>query len=469
MTCLKPLFVLLLGLPLVMPIPAKADSAFEALIAGTGDPVAFQSKLAGAVQKHPAVLEAIAQQREAGSRTSEIKAGLLPTVNFNLATDNSLSRRFTDANGNRIESLRPKNRVDAVLSGQQLITDFGATRHRIKGSRLRERAAQTEVSVVAAEITLEAVSAHSRLVELQTLTKLGDVFLVRHRQILADTKLRFDQGYGPGGDVARVEAYLARAEGQIAGISRDLASARARYRSAFDADAEANLQRVQAPRSSAISKEEAEAIAEKMNLGVQRANAVSLGAGEDYAAAKSDRLPRLSLALDATKYNVFDGSSDYDVRTRVVGSYPLFNGGLSSARSAQALQRAQAADQAEARARTEAARDVSIAFEDLKALEAQVATLKRAYDANIKARDFFVEQFKVARGSLLDLLQAEQDTFEATSQYIAGLTAQDVARYRLLQQTGELLPAIGVKFSFHTAQDLFGAPSSNTDDLFGAQ
>jgi outer membrane protein, adhesin transport system len=443
---------------ILMAGPARADTAFDALIAGTGDPVAFARQLAQAVQKHPAVLEAIAGQREAGGRTAEIKSGLLPTVDFNLATDNSLSRRFTDANGNRVEALRPKNRIDAVLSGQQLITDFGATRHRVKGARLREGAAQTEVNVVAAEIALEAVAAHSRLVELQTQTRLGDVFLGRHRQILADTKLRFDQGYGPGGDVARVEAYLARAEGQIAGIARDLAASRARYRSVFDTDADAALQRVQAPRSSATTKEDAQAVAEKLNLDVQRAQAVSAGAGEDYAAAKADRLPKLVLALDATKYNVFDGSSDYDVRTRVVGKYPLFNGGLASARSTQALQRAQAADQAEARARTEAVRDVSIAFEEVKALEVQVATLRRAYDANIKARDFFVEQFKVARGSLLDLLQAEQDAFEATSQYVGGLGALDVARYRLLQQTGELLPAIGVKFSFSNAQDLFGAP-----------
>jgi outer membrane protein, adhesin transport system len=452
------LLVLAFGAALVLTQPARADSALEALIAGTGDPVAFQSQLAQAVQKHPAVLEAIAGQREAGSRTAELKAGLLPTVSFDLATDNSLTRRFTDANGNRIEALRPKNRVDGILSGQQLITDFGATRHRIKGSKLREGAAKFEVNAVAAEIAIEAVSAHSRLVELQTLTKLGDVFLKRHRQILADTKLRFEQGYGPGGDVARVEAYLARAEGQIAGIARDLASGRARYRSAFDTEAAAALLRVQAPRSSAVTQVEAEAIAEKSNLDVQRAQAISQSAGEDYAAAKADRLPRLSLALDATKFNVFNGSSDYDVRTRIVGQYPLFNGGRTSARSAQALQRTQAADQAEVRARSEAVRDVSIAFEEVKALDVQVASLKRAYDANIKARDFFVEQFKVARGSLLDLLQAEQDAFEATSQYTGGLSALDVARYKLLQQTGELLPAIGVKFSFNSAQDLFGAP-----------
>ncbi len=447
-----------LGAACVLGPAVHAQTALERLIMGAGDPIAFQSQLAAAVQKHPAVLEAIAQQREVGSRTAEIKSGLLPTVTFDLATDNSLTRRFEDANGNRVESLRPGSRTDAVLQGQQLITDFGATRHRVKGSKLREGAAQLGVSAVAGDIALEAVAAQSRLVELQTLGALGDTFVARHRQILADTKLRFDQGYGPGGDVARIEAYLARAEGQIAGISRDLASARARYRSAFDTDAANDLQRVQAPHSSAATKEEAESIAEKLNLDVKRAQAISAGAGEDYAAAKSDRLPKLSLVVDATKYDVFEGRSDYDVRTRVVSRYPLFNGGLTGARTAQALQRAAAAEQAEARARTEAARDVAIAFEDAKALEAQVATLKRAYDANLKARDFFVEQFKVARGNLLDLLQAEQDAFEATADYIQGLGALDVARYRLLQQTGELLPTIGVTFSFSNASDLFGAP-----------
>jgi outer membrane protein, adhesin transport system len=457
MTVIRRSLLLMLGAMLVMAQPARSATALEALIAGTGDPVAFQAKLAAAVQKHPAVLEAIAGSREVGSRTAEIKAGLLPTISFDLATDNSLTRRFTDSNGNRVESLRPGSRTDAIMSAQQLITDFGATRHRIKGARLREGAAQTDVRVTASDIALEAVGAHSRLVELQSLSALGAVFVERHRQILADTKLRFDQGYGPGGDVARVEAYLARAEGQIAGISRDLASARARYRAAFDAEPAADLQRVQAPRSAATTQDEAEAIAEKLNLGVKRAQALSTSAGEDYAAARSDRLPRLSLVLDATKYDVFKGNSDYDVRSRVIGRYPLFNGGLTSARTAQALQRAQAADQGEARARTEASRDVAIAFEEVKALEAQVATLKRAYDANVKARNFFIEQFKVARGSLLDLLQAEQDVYEAIADYSRGLGALDVARYRLLQQTGELLPAIGVTFSFNGLQDLFGA------------
>jgi outer membrane protein, adhesin transport system len=458
MNRLRLLLALLAGAAVMAASGAAAQSGLDAIVKATGDPAAFQSQLATAVQKHPAVLEAIAQSREVSGRTAEIKAGLLPTVNFNLATDNSLSRRFEDANGNRVESLRPGSRTDAVLQGQQLITDFGATRHRIKGSRLREGAAQLGVNAVAAEIALEAVAAHSRLVELQSITTLGNLFINRHQQILADTKLRFDQGYGPGGDVARVEAYLARAEGQIAGIARDLASARARYRSAFDTDAANDVQRVQAPRSAAATKEEAESIAEKLNLEVKRAKAVAAGAGEDYAAAKSDRLPKFSLVLDATKYDVFEARSDYDVRTRVVSNYAIFNGGLTGARTAQALQRAQAAEQSEARARSEAARDVAIAFEEVTALDAQVVTLKRAYDANVKARDFFVEQFKVARGSLLDLLQAEQDVFEATSDYIRGLGALDVARYRLLQQTGELLPTIGVTFSFNSARDLFGGP-----------
>jgi outer membrane protein, adhesin transport system len=162
------------------------------------------------------------------------------------------------------------------------------------------------------------------------------------------------------------------------------------------------------------------------------------------------------LALDATKYDAFDSSANYDVRARVQGRYPIFSGGQRSARIGQARQRSEAALQAEALTRSEATRDASIAFERLKALEAQVETLRRAVVASNRARDFFVEQFKVARGSLLDLLQAEQDSFETMLEHARATTQLDLARYQLMEQTGELLPAVGVSFSFATAREILG-------------
>ena len=435
---------------------AQGDDPLARLGVPTGDPVAFYHRVADAVNNHPAVQEALAGHGEAQQRTREYRSQYLPTLDFSINTNSSLSRQFEDVNGNRIESIQPRSRIDSTLSAQQLLFDFGATSHRIRGSVAREGAAEQEVNATATEIAQAALEAHAQLAMQLQLKQMGDVFIERHRKILADTKLRFEQGYGPGGDVARVEAYLARAEGQIANIARDLASARARYKEVFNAAPPETMEVVLPFRSTASTLDEAVSMAEQRSLTVKRANALAAGATEDLAAVKADRWPRLSLGLDATKYDVFDSRINYDIRARVLGRYNIFNGGQSSARSGQAYQRAQGAQAAEARARGEAARDATIAFEQQTALEAQVATLRRAAEASNRARDFFVEQFKVARGSLLDLLQAEQDSFETMVDYARAQNQLEAARYALLARTGELLPGLGIHYSFSTAAQILG-------------
>ena len=54
------------------------------------------------------------------------------------------------------------------------------------------------------------------------------------------------------------------------------------------------------------------------------------------------------------------------------------------------------------------------------------------------------------------MLQAEQDYFDAASSYLQGAAELDVARYVLLDRTGELLDHFDVSFSFNDASTLFG-------------
>jgi outer membrane protein, adhesin transport system len=415
----------------------------------------FKSAVAEAVNAHPRVAEAIAAQRGAKSQISEVRAGLLPTIDAGLNFDRSLSRSF-GGNQNLNEAFRPRQRVDAQVTGQQLITDFGATRHRIKSATARSSAAEEDARLAAEQVALDAVAAWDDLALAQTLVQLGDAFVERHHKILADTKLRFDQGVGPRSDVARVEAYLATSEGQVARFRRELASARARYREVFGKPPPATLARTPVLPSEASTLEEAQALAQKNNPLLARSEKLTRSADEDYAAAKADRLPRLSVQLDATRYDAFQNKSDYDVRGRVVSRYPIFSGGLRSARSAQALQRLKSAEESQNRTRAELERDVTISFEDVTALDAQRNTLKRAYDANQTALGFFVEQFKVARGTLLDLLQAEQDSFEAGIGFARGQMELTYAKDVLLVRTGEILPVIGVSLSFADGKELWG-------------
>lgn len=450
---------LLWTLPVQAQVAAVQSAAPDRVLALADAPAAsagFHDAVRAAVESHPRVNGAIAVQREELQRKSEVRAGLLPTIGVDISAERSLDRRFDTGSDNIIERSRPKSRTDATLSGEQLLFDFGATTSRLRAADARIGAAEAQTRAAAAEVALEAVRAHYTLVGVRLLRELGDVFVARHREILSDVSLRFEQGFGPRGDVARVEAYLADAQGQIARFRRDEASAEARFYEVFNSPPPENLVRPTPARSAAASRDEAIALAQQANTELDRAARLAEGAAQDYRAAKADRLPRVSLALDATRYDLLEDGSDYDVRGRIVSRYDLFAGGAGTARVGQSLQRMNQALAGEEDVRQIIQRDAYIAWEDVASLEDQAATLRQAYLANQRTRVFFLEQFRVARGSLLDVLQAEQDAFEAAVAYVRGMAELDIARYALLVQTGEVLDVIGVSFSFNSRQDLFG-------------
>ena len=66
-----------------------------------------------------------------------------------------------------------------------------------------------------------------------------------------------------------------------------------------------------------------------------------------------------------------------------------------------------------------------------------------AGDLGIRSEDEL--RFRVARGTLFDVLGAESNYFGIAARYIQTLTELDTARYILLARTGKLLTAIDVK------------------------
>ena len=88
--------------------------------------------------------------------------------------------------------------------------------------------------------------------------------------------------------------------------------------------------------------------------------------------------------------------------------------------------------------REEALREAEIARADIETLERQLGALEEAYIASRRSRDVLAERFRVARGSLFDLIQAEDSLFETATAYLVALAELDTARYTLLSRTGQL-------------------------------
>ena len=76
------------------------------------------------------------------------------------------------------------------------------------------------------------------------------------------------------------------------------------------------------------------------------------------------------------------------------------------------------AEAAYARIRNQAVRDARIAWTDVDALTTAAAAIEANYIASRTARDVLLERFRVARGSLIDVLAAEDNFFQVAARYV---------------------------------------------------
>lgn len=427
-----------------MQAPLDIDTASDPILQlarGSVSPAEFVALVQRAVERNPGVDEVAAGIAEAEAAEDEARSGLYPVVDLSVDSNRTISREFESSGvfDDLIERSRPEGRTDATVRVQQTLFDFGATTARIAAAGARLRAASNRAEAAADETALRAIAAWYDVFAYRALVTLGLAFSENQGELREAVRTRISQGVSAEGDLPRVESYIASSEADLARYRRLLANAEARFEEMFGVPPPADLGRAPGPNGPFISKDMAQALA-RVIPEVESANAIARATRQEARAQKADELPRVSAAIDAGKYGVRE--IDYDVRGRVVVNYRLFGGG--EARTHQAEARADAADARAVRIRTEAERDAAVAWADVQALQQQLAALQNSYIASRQSRDVLAERFRVARGTLFDLLESESAYFNVAASYIRAVTELDAARYVLLSRTGQLLDTLSI-------------------------
>jgi adhesin transport system outer membrane protein len=400
----------------------------------------FRLAIATAVERHPGTAEVAAGEDEARAALAEARQAQLPTVDLSLTSYRVISRAFSNDPFNIIERSRPRQRTDALLSVQQTLFDFGATARRVTAAGARLRAAGADLEAAADRVALGAVAAWYDVFSFRALVSLTEAFIASQRDLRASVEVRIHQGVSAEGDLARVDSYIAQAETRLAQFRRTLANAEARFTELTGSPPPA-LERAPTPGPAVASRDEA-VLAAEQSATVRSADAQSDAARNDARAARADRLPRVAVGIDAGRYGVIETDRDYDIRGNIGLRYRLFGG--YDARANQASARARAADAHADRIREEAGRDAAIAWSDVRALEEQLDAIEASYIASRRSRDVIAERFRAARGTLFDVVAAEDSYFSSATAYIQALTELDAARYVLLSRMGRLLDTLQI-------------------------
>jgi adhesin transport system outer membrane protein len=435
------------------PAPALPEVSADPLHAENGnDPILqlatgrasfddFRATIANAVARHPGRLEQEATTDEARAVVAEARERQRPSVDLGITSYRVIDREFSNDPNNIIERTRAVQRTDATVSVQQTLFDFGAGDRRVASASARLRGAAAEAEAATDRIALGAIAAWYDIFAFRALTILTDAFVESQRDLRRSVQERVAQGVSAEGDVARIESYIASAETRLARFRRQLANAEARFTELAGAPPPASVDRAPAP-AGAFESREAAVLAAAGSPQVEAAERYAEASRQEARATRADRLPQIGVGIEAGRYGVIETERDYDIRGRFSVRQRLF-GGIDG-RIGQAEARARASNARADRVREEASRDAAIAWSDVRALEEQLVALEQAYVAARRSRDVIVERFRAARGSLFDVVAAEDTYFQSATAFVEAIAELDAARYVLLSRTGRLLDVLAI-------------------------
>ncbi len=403
---------------------------------------ALAPKIRAAVLAHPEVRLSQEQRATAKIATREAYAGFLPQASVNVESG---KRNFDEVNTPWNYSPAHVDSSKAVaLSARQLIYDFGAVRGTVDARTALETAAQARAELKTSELTLRALTAWLEMFRGRQLLVLTDMNVQSRQQILSFITERAQLGGSAQSDVLRARARLSDAQVAAVAAQTQLSAAEAVYFEVFN---EAPPTQLALPQLTLVSLQRYANLGELFERSAQlaEARAQTKAAGFEAKAAAASLLPSIALDVTARRRDLGgQGIAGTDWTAGINMKQNLYSGGADVARKQQAEQRAIESQLSEDNLRRQLERALAQSVADVKSSSAAVAARKDAAQVAAVALEAVREQFAFRRGSLLDLLRAQEELYIAGRDLIDGVVDHSLVRYRLLHLAMELNPMFDV-------------------------
>lgn len=377
--------------------------------------------VAEAVRKHPEFLAARAALNSSREGVDEARAAWWPQVSGNTGF------------GSRTTSGISVSTPSYGFTISQLLFDFGNTSAKVDAAETRVQGAVAGLDKKQAVVVMRAVSAWHELYRARKLMELHRLNVQARQDIVAFIKERADLGGSAASDVLRARARQTEAEASLSAASVREQAAESAWLEVFQAPAPRQVEVwPDFPLQVAALQAQVEQLVSRFAT-VQEARQLSLASEKEAVAARANLFPRLALEHSVAQNKQAASGIEYtDRSTLFTLRYNFLSGGAEMARARQAASRAvELAQQADNEQRIteknlrQTLSEVALGQEILRNRRLAVGV---ANDTLMAVR----EQFAFRRGTLLDLLRAQEDVFMSGRDLIDAVTDHALARYRLL-------------------------------------
>lgn len=396
-------------------------------------------------------LEAAKADRQAG------QGGWLPRIDLEVAGGTSETKTPFLAsaqgyNGNR-----------ASLQLRQTLFDGFATLHETRRLSYAQQTAYFELLSASDQTALEVARTYLDVMRYRDLVQLAADNFTTHQEVHDRLSQKVSAGVGRKVDLEQAAGRMALAESNWLTESSNLHDVSARYQRLIGALPAANLAAIE-PLAGPTTKSGAgfAANAIRTNPDFLAAVATIRGYRSDTNVRRSAYAPTVELrARQSLETNQSGVTGDYrDSALEVVLSYNLYRGGADKARVNQSVAKLGSAYDL----RDKACRDVwqtgEIAFNDSQRLAAQIKLLSQHELSTSKARQAYQQQFDIGQRSLLDLLDTENELYQARRALANAEYDLQLSSIRVLAASGTLLSTLKLQTLASEAPDASG----DTDD-----
>lgn len=339
------------------------------------------------------------------------------------------------------------NRTSTALSLNQMIYDGFLTSNQVKQLDYLKRVRFFELQDASENITLEVVRAYADVIRFRKLVRLSEDNYVRHKAVFEQIQAKSKAGVSRRVDLEQISGRLALAEANLVTETSNLHDVSARFQRLVGTMPAADLENLNSLTSGVpanIVGALNTAFTSHPGLMASIENIASVNSG--LQSRRSAYQPRLDFKARAERGNNIDfvsGRTNNNSAEFVV-SWNLFNGGSDKARIQEAADQLNLAKDLRDKTCRDIRQTLAIAYNDTRKLTDQLNYLDQHQLSIEKARDAYRQQFDIGQRSLLDLLDTENELFQAKRTFSNAEVDLFLAYARTHAGMGKLHSALGL-------------------------
>lgn len=413
-----------------------------ALFLGAASVSAQENTLKSVAQKailsSPEVMQKWHAYQAATNEKDVAAGGYLPRVDLSAGTgrehrdDPLMKRNF--------------NRTSTGLTLTQMLYDGFATRNEVKRLDHARQVRYFELLDASETTALEASRAYLDVLRYRKLVALAEENYVRHRAVLEQIQKKVQAGVGRKVDLEQASGRLALAESNLLVETSNLHDVSARYLRLVGEAPPKDLAPVSLAKAAPSNSEDLVRVAQVQHPAIMASIENLRAADAAQGVRKAAYQPRFDLRLRndrGSDLNGYVGTTD-NQSAEVVMTWNLFNGFSDRARARQSADQVNVAKDLRDKACRDVRQTAVIAYNDIRKLEEQLGYLDQHQLSIEKAREAYRKQFDIGQRTLLDLLDTENELFQARRAYANAEHDLSIARARTQASLGDLLKTLGL-------------------------